>query len=628
MAEESASDEKREEKLRAEIERERLEFEKRKWEEETRIAREKEEKEREEARMIDKAHKENAAFDKKQLAAKAKGTAAKQGIKQNWFRGFLGSEKDYHFTNMMLMVGLILHIVSLFYGFARIPWLIYLNILIGILFIILFGMGDREKLRTVSIAVAIAVLFEYFYHDIINLVFPGATMPYFLSKAFWNGWIIVGAFAGFNESKISKVFAWVMFIFLVMNLFVYLPVEKYLGEQTKIEKVEVGGFKQTVGAYMDELKCSMRDPSEKTVCLKEAEWARKSKTEVDAMKETCATSIAECDCYVYAGKERDECFEEKSKYRAKQISGGEKEKTAMKVDFDAPSTSEALGTRVQLSPLFKILSPNKPVDIILDCKISYANGTSIERLLDNEAGTITLSSIKTDETFEYSRRFTCKSAAESVAVGTYTFNTTALISNINTKSIFTGIYTDPATLSAYIAKKNPTFEQELEDEKKTAYPKGRIESMSDPDLTLLNFVVEPLASFGVSGVSAFSKEGEYADFILIISLENNKVGSRIMDVESLEFLIPNIFTPMCGNAYMIGYQGDKIKISAKKEVLNRINFQRVTSTKSKTPISDLGCELKASGDLKDPTHPNPYDFEGSITYSQEVAEKFTVRRVV
>lgn len=552
-----------------------------------------------------------------------------------------GVEKGYDFVrnigfvNLMIFVGIIFHIIHgvvTRLSFYRFPKLIYLYVIVAILFIILFGLGDRRKFAIVFSAIAAAVLFEWFYYDvsnyIINYFFADKSIPYFVSKAFWNGWIIVGAFVGFNSSKLAKVCSYAIVLFLALNLFIYLPVEKYITEKAEIKTEEAGkGVLDTLRTYGDEFKCSMVDPAEKTKCMKEAEWSRATSAQITAMRKTCAVDVtAVCDCYYAKGKEREDCLERKSKATAKELEGAAKDLTPMNVEFEAPRTSESLTKAVRLDPIFKILSPYKAVDVEIDCKV-YGKDGKIDSLIDNKPGVLQLPSIKTDEKFEYLRRFSCKSVGD-VPVGDYTFNLTASLNRINTNASFVGLYTHPNTLEAYKLFKSAGFEELLEAEMKTAYPRGKVESRSDPDLTWLKFSIEPLVPSGVEGVSALSKEGDSAKFKLMVSLDNKETGSIIKSVESLEFTIPGVFTPTCSDVYQISHEGGFTKISAKKDILNVINFRRIKSGAKSTPISDLNCEyLVANIDLEKPDVVTSIEFKGSITYSQDVTQKFTVKRV-
>jgi hypothetical protein len=227
--------------------------------------------------------------------------------------------------------------------------------------------------------------------------------------------------------------------------------------------------------------------------------------------------------------------------------------------------------------------------------------------------------------YEYSRRFSCKSLGE-VDKGDYTFNLTASIIGIETKATFIGLYSHPDAIRSYTAGTSPGFKELLEAEMKTAYPRGKVESLSDPDLTLLSFAIEPLASLGVNGLSGLDNR-DFSDFVLLVSLKNNLAESKIKSVQSLEFKIPDVFTMVCPDSYSVARseQGYNI-ITAKPEVLSRINFERVSST-SNTPIQDLTCELKANRELSNAGGVNPMDFEGVITYTQDLVKKFTVKRV-
>jgi hypothetical protein len=569
-------------------------------------------------------------LEKKKFQAETR--ASKKG--SEWLQKTSGFVKNNtSLASFLLIFGIITHIIHLSMGFKRSPWLISTYIIVAVLIVVFRSLEDKREIAKTGLIMAIVVGFEYFYYysPMYTLWVSNPSVYWFLWKALWNGWIYLGVFLTLSAEKKPIIMQWISWIIIIFILFSVFNItrlsQKYAGPEIELPEGAIEESKKGFGDNLREFGFSLgcivnADPD---MCVIEKRWDYKRENEkaaVEAMEEICKTDIANCDCYVYvAGKERDDCFKRKSEAITKQISGAIKDTAAMKVSFEAPKSSESLSPVVRLDPVFKILSPNKAVNVELDCKIANRSGG----IVASDFQKVMINDIKTDQTYEYSRRFSCKSLNE-VDRGDYTFNLSASIIGIETKATFIGLYSHPDTIKSYTAGTSPGFKDLLEAEMKTAYPKGKVESSSDPDLTLLSFAIEPLASAGVKGLSGLDSR-DFSDFVLLVSLKNNLAESKIKSVQSLEFKIPDIFTMMCTDSYSVVRSEQRYNIiAAKPEVLSRINFERIGST-SNTPIQDLNCELKANRELDNAGGVNPLDFEGVITYTQDLVQKFMVKRV-
>lgn len=573
--------------------------------------------------LEEKGRERTESIEKKQLRAEG-GWFSKQGKKIHG-EGFSG---------ILIVLGIVFHLIHGImtnWDYSRLQVLLFIEIFFGITIVILSGLGDRNKLAKNALLMAIILSFEWFYYDIINIIFTQATVPYFLAKIFWNGWIIAGAFTGYNTSKLAKFFGWVIALFIILNLFVYLPIEKFMIEKTaNIGPKEVGsGFVSTVTQFTDEIACSMGDPNNKEICLKEKEWSkgRAGDDKINAMKETCKQDIAKCDCYVYpAGKERDDCLKNQAEARLQQRTAATKELTQTKLDFEGDATKQTYEKIVGVNPRFTLISPYKELDISIDCSIKNSSKAEIGDSF--EIITILKERTKTSTDVPYTRNIECMTSDE-VPKGEYTFELSASLSNVATSTSYVGLYTDPEALYNYDTK-NPdsilkaSYDNQIKNKDK--FPTGKVESVSDPDLVLLSFYIEPVETREVKGLDGLvgMKAGNY--FNLRIAVKNNKAGSNITGVESLEFEIPNIFDVECNDVYDTTPEGNIVRLTAKADKLKAAGIEKITYGKEGKLLLGLSCKLKGNIDM--PNLANPYEFKGIITYSQLVTKTFKVTQLV
>lgn len=546
---------------------------------------------------------------------------------------------------LFLIVGLVYH--SLHYlnnGWGDLP--IQLISITGILMaivIVLSGLGNyKEGVRNL-IFLLIAIGFEVFYYTILTSSFDN--IPRFLDKVWlWNGFIIAAGFSGFNEEKTFYKYIIYYFVLLLFGIIATPMVTAMAKGVGLVKTTEVGEgdiFNDLRPTTADSALCvyesGIQDISQ-AKCLLDKKWQlRASSEQKEAMIKLCEEDDSRCECEVYpAGEKRDECEKKQAEIKeaTKEIKGGEKERTPMEIVFDLPKVKpiRSYGLKVKLDANLKVLTPYKAVNIEVDCVIE--NGTKgnikeISSTINNKKvnEVQTFPPMQTDQTSQ-SRRISCQSV-EDMGEGEYKFNLTATVNNIKTESYFIGLYAKPIDVNT----KGSQFEAFLESAMNDAYGGKTVQSFSDPDLTLLNFLVVPDFSLVEDNkVSALSNEEEYKHFTIEVSLENNREDSEIKSVSSLEFRIPEIFNmdKSCTDIYdSKGSEGGFLTISAKTSVLEKIKFDSIQKGKKPEQIGALNCRLMANRKLQglQETGVVSKRFEGTITYAQEIKEIVKVTQV-
>ncbi|MBW2992431.1 hypothetical protein KY345_04405 [Candidatus Woesearchaeota archaeon] len=630
------------------IERERFELEKRKFEEERATRRE---------------EKEAARAEKETAEAKEEEAKRKEKFEASFFGRLVGKAKAapgqaagsavQHAQQtaksgiplMFLILGIVFHA----FHYMQNQWKdLSIGLLAGtaaicIIVIIISNISNfkQEGVKNL-IYVGIAVGFEVLYYTLLTGTLE--TIPWQISKMLgWNGFIIASGFAGFNKEK--TYFKFIIYYFLILLMLILLnPLVTALGEgfgwikTTEVEGATkedvIAGLQETGATWLDQIGCATSpDPDS---CVEEKKWERrrdKTPELVEAMKELCRNDDPDCDCDAFLpGAEKDECEKRQAEIRAeREIIGGVKEKTPMEIEFELPKERPIMsyGTRVGLDGNLRILTPYKPVQISLECKISNKTG-EISSTINNQESPLVFPPIQTEETAQ-SRRFFCQSS-EAVENGDYKFNLTASVNNIKTDAYFIGLYAAPSAIKAG----GEQFDDLLESAMQDAYGGKEVKSFSDPDLTLLNFVVVPDVSL-VEGnkVSALSIQADpvtgenYRFFTLEVSLENKRADSKIKSVDSVEFKIPKIFdlAPSCGQTYRVKGSDDRFTIIETRDgILDGISFERVRKGAKPTRIRALDCYLMANSDLRS-IGVNSLRFEGSMQYSQDINEVETVKQV-